>query len=334
MFSPAFIDRLWYGKEPLSTFLAPLGWIYFLLMSLRRIAYQAGVFPVRRINVPVIVVGNLTPGGNGKTPLVIWLAAWLKQHGFHPGIVSRGYGGAATHWPQQVRPDSDPVMCGDEPVLLAQRSGCPVAAAPDRYAAAVGLLETAYCDIIISDDGLQHLALARDIEIVVIDAERRFGNGRCLPAGPLREPASRIKSVDLVVCNGNPRRGEFEMRLVAGDLVLLSDPSRRLDSNKLDNKSVHAVAGIGNPDRFFQMLRKLGLQPIEHVFPDHYRFSSADIRFNDGLPVIMTEKDAVKCRDFADERHWYLAIDVNMSDIFEHRLSILLKELGDGQEAA
>lgn len=334
MFSPAFIDRLWYGKEPLSIVLAPLGWLYYLVMSLRRIAYQAGVFPVRRVEVPVIVVGNLTTGGNGKTPLVIWLAAWLKQKGFSPGIVSRGYGGAAAHWPQQVRSDSDPVMCGDEPVLLAQRTGCPVAAAPDRYAAATGLLETARCDIIISDDGLQHLALARDIEIVVIDARRRFGNGRCLPAGPLREPVSRLESVDLVVCNGNPQRGEFEMRLVADGLVSLSDSSRRIDSNELGNKTVHAVAGIGNPGRFFRMLRNLGLQPIEHVFPDHYRYTSADIRFDDDLPVIMTEKDAVKCRDFAGERHWYLAIDVNMSDIFEHRLSILLKELVNGQETA
>jgi tetraacyldisaccharide 4'-kinase len=334
MLSPEFINELWYGKHPLSLLLAPLGWLYKLFMTVRRLAYQAGLLPVKRVNVPVIIVGNMTAGGTGKTPLVIWLAEYLKKHNFRPGIVSRGYGGSATHWPQQVRPDSDPVMVGDEPIVIARHTGCPVAASPDRYTAVVQLLEHQDCNIIICDDGLQHHALARDIEIAVIDAVRRFGNGRCIPAGPLRESLSRLKSVDMVVSNGKPGHGEYPMEYAAKSLRSLIDPGREIPAESFRGKTVHAVAGIGHPARFFSMLRSCGMGVIEHEFPDHHRFGRRDIRFGDDLPVVMTEKDAVKCMNFAEEYHWYLEIDVRMNNIFEHRFSNLLKDITDGQKAA
>lgn len=334
MLSPEFTENLWYGKHPLSLLLLPLSWIYQFFMWLRRLGYAAGLLPVKRVRVPVIVVGNITVGGTGKTPLVIWLAEYLKRHNFRPGIVSRGYGGAATSWPQQVRPDSDPVMAGDEPVVIARRSGCPVAAAPDRYAAATGLLEHGNCDILICDDGLQHHALARDIEIAVVDSLRRFGNGRCLPAGPLREGPGRLKSVDMVVCNGNPGHGEYKMEYVPQALVSLVAETRRMTLGELRNQTVHAVAGIGYPARFFALLRRHGINVIEHAFADHYHFSRQDIHYGDDLPVVMTEKDAVKCRKYADTHHWYLPIDVTMGTIFEHRFSMLLKDITNGQKTA
>lgn len=282
--------------------------------------------------MPVIIIGNITVGGTGKTPLVIWVADYLMKNNFHPGIISRGYGGMATHWPQQVRADSNPDMVGDEPVLIARRTRCPVAVSPDRYKAAVELLEHKKCDILVCDDGLQHHALARDIEIVVIDSERRFGNGRCIPAGPLREPVSRLNSVDMVVSNGRAEHGEYPMEIVSGSLHSVTDPDRETDFDTLQAKPVHAVAGIGNPIRFFSQLRKLGFTIIKHQFPDHYRFKKADIQFEDGLAVIMTEKDAVKCTEIADEKHWYLSVDARMTSVFEHRFSKLLKEITNGQK--
>ena len=334
MLSPEFIEDLWYGKHPASLMLIPFSWLYQIVILFRRLCYKSGLLPVRRVPIPVIVVGNISVGGNGKTPLVIWLANHLKQKNFKPGIVSRGYGGAAKKWPQQVRSDSDPRMVGDEPVLIARQTGCPVAASANRYMAAEGLLEHDRCDIIICDDGLQHYALARDIEIVVVDAIRRYGNKRCLPAGPLREPVSRLNEVDMIVCNGIPGHGEYQMEYLPKLLHLLVDGNRRSEIGIFKGKTVHAIAGIGHPARFFAFLRKYGVNIIEHKFPDHYRFSPGDIRFGDGLPVVMTEKDAVKCAEFAGDEHWYLPIDVRMSNTFEHRLSMLLKEMEYGQKTA
>ena len=303
-------------------------------MMLRRLGYVSGLLPVQQVAVPVIIIGNITVGGTGKTPLVIWVADFLKQKNFHPGIISRGYGGMANHWPQQVRPDSNPGTVGDEPVLIARRTGCPVAVSPDRFKAAVELLEHKKCDILICDDGLQHHTLARDIEIAVIDSVRRFGNGRCIPAGPLREPISRLKSVDIVVSNGRPEYGEYQMELVPGSFHSVADPDKEVDKDAFRNTTVHAVAGIGNPLRFFTQLRRSGIRIIEHQFPDHYRFQRGDIQFGDELQVVMTEKDAVKCTEFADDKHWYLAVDARMNPIFEHRFSKLLKDISDGQETA
>jgi len=332
--SPEFIDRLWYGKHPVSLLLLPASWIYKLFMVIRRLGYASGLLPVNRVAVPVIIIGNITVGGTGKTPLVIWVAEYLKQNNFNPGIISRGYGGMAGHWPQQVRPDSNPDMVGDEPVLIARRTACPVAVSPDRYKAAVELLEHKKCDILICDDGLQHHSLARDMEIAVVDSVRRFGNGRCIPAGPLREPVSRLGSVDMVVSNGRPEHGEYQMEIIAGSLHSVADPDKEVDFDSFRNRTVHAAAGIGNPLRFFSLLRRLGIRIIEHPFPDHHRFRRADIQFGDELPVVMTEKDAVKCTEFADEKHWYLSVSARMNTAYEHRFSKLLKDITDGQKAA
>ncbi|NIM28632.1 MAG: tetraacyldisaccharide 4'-kinase [Gammaproteobacteria bacterium] len=318
------IDALWYENSPLSLALAPLGWLYCTGAVLRRAAYRIGLLPSRRVGAPVIVVGNISVGGTGKTPLVIWIARLLAGSGLRPGIVARGYRGRATSWPQQVRPDSDPVMVGDEPVLIARATGCPVAVDPDRVRAARALLSHVDCDVIISDDGLQHLALARDVEIAVVDGARRHGNGRCLPAGPLREPRSRLDSVDMVVANGGGLPGEFSMRVQMEDAENLLEASLRRPLADFKGGTVHAVCGIGAPERFFAALEGAGLTLIRHRFPDHHPFSASDIRFDDAAPVLMTEKDAVKCRRFADPRHWCVPVRAELPGAFTARLLRLL----------
>ena len=329
--SPEFIEDLWYGKHPLSIVLAPLGWCYQLLMRLRHLLYLSGILATQKLDIPVIVVGNIVAGGTGKTPLVIWLADYLKEKGYKPGIVSRGYKSKVKQWPQQVRKDSNPELVGDEPVLLARKSDCPVAIAPNRYIAAEALIEHEQVDIVICDDGLQHYALERDIEIAVIDGIRRHGNGHCLPAGPLREPIGRLKRVDMIVCNSGAVRGEFEMEYIPQQLCSVIDENRHCTIDQFRNQSIHAIAGVGNPTKFFSSLRGRGVRTIEHEFPDHYQFKVEDISFDDGFPVVMTEKDAVKCTEFASEQHWFLPINVKMTNAFEHRLTILLKDINNGQ---
>lgn len=328
------VEDIWYGSHPFGLVLAPLGWLWCVVAVLRRKAYLSGLLNMRRLGVPVIVVGNISVGGTGKTPLVLWVAQLLQAHGYRPGIVGRGYGGKARHWPQQVRPDSDPVTVGDEAVLLARRSGCPVAVGPDRWACGEALVRHAGCDVIVSDDGLQHLALDRDIEIATIDGVRRHGNRRCLPAGPLREPPGRLDSVDMVVSNGLAGRGEFSMGYEAEPLRCIVDESRRLPLEGLKDQKVHAVAGIGDPERFFDYLRSQGLHVIRHPFPDHHMFRAEDIRFDDGLAVVMTEKDAVKCSRIAGRDHWYLPVSAKLPQAFELRLLSLLSRVFHGQEAA
>ncbi len=329
-----WLEDIWYGDSRLGLPLLPLAILFQLAVSLRRTAFRFGLRKVTRLPVPVVVVGNISVGGTGKTPLVIWLAGFLRGQGFHPGIICRGYRGQAGSWPQQVRPDSDPVAVGDEAVLLAKRCGCPVAAGPKRAEAASALLQYDHCDIIISDDGLQHLALARDVDIAVIDGERRFGNGRCLPAGPLREPISRLDSVDMLVVNGVAGRGEFGLQTIPGAIRGVADNSRVLVPDSLGTPEVHAVAGIGDPGKFFHSLRQSGFSPVEHPFPDHYPFVRADITFGDELPVIMTEKDAVKCTFFAGPEHWYLPIETRPKAVFETRLIRLLQLSGKKLKAA
>jgi tetraacyldisaccharide 4'-kinase len=326
------MDRHWYRLSWATLLLAPLSVVFALAVGVRRLLYRMGLFKTHRFPVPVVVVGNLTVGGTGKTPLVIWLVQHLKSKGYRPGIVSRGYGGGASHWPQQVRGDSDPVVVGDEAVILAARTGQPVCVAPDRPAAIRALLQHHDCDIVLSDDGLQHYAMGRDIEIVVVDAERRFGNGLLLPAGPLREPRSRLKRADLVIYNGNgggdrSATGMYTMRMRQPQLVPLRVDSAPVDLNTLAGCRVHAVAGIGNPQRFFELLRRYGLNLAEHRFPDHHRFKPEEIRFEDDLPVIMTEKDAVKCRRFADSRHLALRVDAQPDARFVLKLNQLLDGL-------
>ncbi|MCX7891864.1 MAG: tetraacyldisaccharide 4'-kinase [Burkholderiales bacterium] len=288
-----FPARHWYRLSPVSLALAPLALVFGLAVRLRRGAFRAGLLRATRLRVPVVVVGNLTVGGAGKTPLVLWLERELRRRGFRPGIVARGYG-AADAGPAAVPKGGDPARYGDEPVLLAERAGVPVWIGADRVAAARALLAAhPQCDVLILDDGLQHYALARDVEIAVED-DRGHGNGLLLPAGPLREPASR--PVDATVVNGGPARpGAFAMRLVPAGLFAIGEPRRPADPAELAGKRVHAVAGIGNPGRFFATLAGLGIAAEPHAFPDHHPFTAADLAFPGAEAVVMTEKDAVKC---------------------------------------
>ncbi len=328
------LDDVWYGKHPFSIVLAPLTLLFRLVAAARRSAYSSGLLNVYRAPVPVLVVGNITVGGSGKTPLVIWLAERLREYGFKPAIIARGYRGTAKSWPQQVRADSDAVAVGDEAIVIARRTGLPLAVGPNRAADIEALLRHSDVNIIVSDDGLQHYAMARDIEIAVLDGVRRTGNGACLPSGPLREPPSRLSEVDLVVTNGLAARGEFPMRYQPGELRRVADPEHRQALAAFAPKTVHAVAAIGNPDSFFAILKRHGFRYTEHVFPDHYRYRSEDFEFGDSSPIIMTEKDAVKCEHFCDARFWYLPIEAELPEVFERRLKTLLKKVLHGQEAA
>ena len=321
------LDAIWYERHPAGLLLLPFSPVFRLAVGLRRLAFHLRLLRVARVSCPVIVVGNISVGGTGKTPLVIWLSRYLGAR-FRPGVVCRGYGGRARSWPQKVRPDSDPTMVGDEAVLLAKRCRCPVAAGPDRVSSAQALIKHDGCNLILSDDGLQHLSLGRDVEIAVVDGARRHGNGRCLPAGPLREPLSRLRSVDMVVVNGRPRRGEFEMRVQPWRAINLSDDGQHRELGSFAPGRVHAVCGIGSPNRFLDMLHGARLQVIPHVFPDHHPFRSGEIEFGDGLPVLMTEKDAVKCRRFARAHHWYVPVRAELDEAFALRLGLLLSREG------
>jgi tetraacyldisaccharide 4'-kinase len=325
-----WIERQWPQRGLVSLALLPLSWIYCAGVELRRFLYRTGLRHRTRLPVPVIVVGNITVGGTGKTPLTLWLAGFLRSHGYRPGIVTRGYGGRSSTWPLAVRPDTDPALAGDEPVLLARGSGCPVMADPRRARAAEHLIRVHGCNLILSDDGLQHLALDRDIEIAVIDGVRRFGNGFCLPAGPLREPVRRLDTVQARVTQGLPRAGELGMQLVAGRFHPLRPGPPAETVHFFHGRPVHAVAGIGYPPRFFDLLRQLGLEIIEHPFPDHHAFRPEDIRFGDGHPVIMTAKDAVKCERFADSHDWYLDVEAKPDLRLGERLLSLLEEYKRG----
>jgi len=312
-----FSEQLWQRTGPAHALLIPLSWIYGFVSGLRRALYRAGVLPSRPLPVPVVIVGNITVGGSGKTPVVLWLADFLKQREWRPGIVSRGYGGAA-EGPLPVTPVSDPAQVGDEPVLLARRAGCPVWVGRDRAATAYALLRAEPgCDVLLCDDGLQHYRLRRNVEIAVVDAERRFGNGRLLPAGPLREPRSRLDGVDAVVWNGGRPPADsshraFAMRLVGNRFWNLLNPTTTASPGAFHGRRIHAIAGIGNPGRFFAHLRKLGLDGMSHAYPDHHPYRPEDIGFADADAVLMTEKDAVKCAAFASEKLWALAVEAEI----------------------
>jgi tetraacyldisaccharide 4'-kinase len=329
-------EAIWYRGHPLSYLLLPLAWVYCGVVWVRRQAFRRAWLRSRRVAAPVIIVGNLTVGGTGKTPLVIWLAGALRRLGYRPGIVTRGYGGArGTTEPRKVTPVSDPLEVGDEPLLLARRSGCPVATGRDRATAAQTLIEEHRCDIIVADDGLQHYRLQRDIEILVIDAERGFGNGRCLPAGPLREPLGRIREVDLTVCNGgNCLPGATLMHLLPGRAINLRLAGDSCDLDHFRGRQVTAVAGIGNPGRFFGMLRDHGIKVAERPYSDHYRFGPQDAATWPAGPVLMTEKDAVKCEGFAAGNHWYVPVEASLDPTFLDRLTNRLIGLNYGQKAS
>ncbi|MEY3746950.1 MAG: hypothetical protein RL194_409 [Pseudomonadota bacterium] len=313
-----WLQQQWQGTGLWHLVLIPLSWVFRLLSGGRRLFYFLGLARSLRLPVPVIVVGNISVGGTGKTPLVIWLVDQLKQAGFSPGIISRGYGGS-NRAPVAVEADSTAQSAGDEPLLLARRTGCPVWIGADRTAAAQALMQAApQCDLIISDDGLQHYRLQRDIELAVIDADRGFGNGRLLPAGPLREPVSRLSKVDAVIYNGKQSDGiGFGMRLQANLFRNLRSPQKTIGAETLRGRRLFAVAGIGNPQRFFKQLREMGLIIEAHAFADHYAFGPSDFAFAGDNVLLMTEKDAVKCSAFAGPDWWYLPVDA----VVDHALA-------------
>jgi tetraacyldisaccharide 4'-kinase len=323
----SFLTNAWYKESRWIRVLKPLSTVFGLISAVRKRWYQN---PKRNYTscYPVIVVGNLTAGGTGKTPLVIYLAQQLREQGFKPGIVSRGYGSKAPSYPFAVSPGTSHREAGEESLMIARHTQCPVIIDPDRVSA-VQFLETHYpCDIIISDDGMQHYRLDRTIEIAVVDGQRGFGNGNLLPAGPLREKPERLETVDMVVCNGeSPHKlpeNTWRMDLDATHLVHLADNKYlSVKDEILQNmtaKKVHAVAGIGNPERFFNSLCACGFDIITHIFRDHHSFTLVDIQFNDDLDVVMTEKDAVKCYEFADNRHWYLKVVARLPENFIQRI--------------
>jgi len=332
------LEHFWYGVRPSHIVLYPLSIAFRATVALRRALYRAGWLHSVRLPVPLIVVGNIGVGGTGKTPLVLWLCEFLRRHGERPGIVTRGYGGSERL--QHVQPDSDPAQAGDEPVLLARRSGLPVFVARDRVAAARALLAAEpACSVIISDDGLQHYRMQRDVEVAVVDGERRFGNGWLLPAGPLREPVRRLDEVTAIVINGadarlpDRRAPQFGMRLRGSSFRNLLRPT--LDAVESDWKAntLHAVAGIGNPERFFATLRTRGLTFRAHPFPDHFRFTADDLAFAGEDTLLMTEKDAVKCAAFARDHWWFLPVEADVDPGFGDLILAQLRR-AHGRQAA
>jgi len=335
-----WLETLWYSKTTNALIrggllLLPLTVLYCLVNVLQR--WNQSKQPVK-ISLPVIVVGNITVGGTGKTPLCIALAKGLKQAGFKPVIITRGYGGQASQWPQRVTPQSDPNLVGDEAVLLASRTGVPVYAGADRLASIKQSQQDQAGDVIISDDGMQHYRLPRDIQIAVLDGQRLLGNGLCLPAGPLREPKKRLQDCDYLIINSTtdnssaaalPELPRYLMQLKGDTLVnLQTGESRQLAD--FSGKQVHAVAGIGHPERFFNTLSQAGLRLVSHPFPDHHAFKAEDFTFNDNgkqLPIVMTEKDAVKCTPFANATMWYLPVNAVIDQTFLKKVVEQLQKL-------
>lgn len=320
------LESAWYGRPRWSLLLFPLSLLYGLAVGIKRLLYRIGLLQVVESAVPVIVVGNLTVGGTGKTPVVIALVRMLRARGLRPGIVSRGYGGNAPRYPLTVDADSDPAQCGDEPAMLARRLGVPVVVDPDRVRAVQSLASRGDVDVVVSDDGLQHLRMGRVLELVVMDAARGLGNGWLLPVGPLRESASRLKSVDMVLVHGGGA-AEASFRLRLGDTQDLYAGARQ-PLAAFAGKTVQAVAGIGHPERFFNQLTKLGLHVIPHPFPDHHRYTEQDFRALPAGPVLLTEKDAIKCRSFAAElgpgRLWVVPAEIEFNPVAQAETDRLL----------
>lgn len=311
--------KFWYKRNIISCSLLPFSFLYILISVLHR--WFCKIFYKYKSPVPVIVVGNITVGGTGKTPLVIYLAKFLQEQGYKPGIISRGYGGNSKNYPLSLNVDSKVVDTGDEALLIFRQTQCPVVVGPDRNASIKLLLQANKCNIIISDDGLQHHKLKADIKIALIDATIDLGNGFCLPAGALREPANRLKTVDFIVRNYNTNinNDDFGMSLEPVVFYNLKDTNLVKQAVYFKGKVIHAVAGIGNPARFFQTLRQLGLNIIEHAFPDHYCFKKSDFPFAKEV-VIITEKDAVKCDAIIDANFWCLSVQARLSNRFKKLL--------------
>ncbi len=331
------LPQIWQDKtHPVSKLLFPLSLIYGLAISIRQKLYSTGIFKRSSVSVPVIVVGNITVGGTGKTPLVIWLANYLQQRNWNVGIISRGYGGSSPQWPVDVTLLEKPEIVGDEAVLLRHKLDQPLAVSPNRLDSAQLLIDKYNIDIIISDDGLQHLALKRDLEIIVIDADRKFGNGRLLPSGPLRQTSESTSQDAIKIYSGNKNLDQFEFNMQFKPTrfckVNAADQSQQIDY--FENMDVNAVAGIGNPEKFFNTLKSLNIKANTKVFPDHHVFQSGDLIFNDNKPILMTEKDAVKCREFTLPNAWYLEIEAQPNQTFINKLQRSLAEITDHETSA
>jgi tetraacyldisaccharide 4'-kinase len=325
----SWIDNLWYSPSwyhwPIIILLLPLTALFWLLSALRRTLFRLNIKSSTDVPVPVIVVGNISVGGNGKTPLVLYLAKRLRQEGYHPGVLSRGYGGKNARYPLTVEQCSKVEVVGDEAILMRQHINCPLVVDPIRPRGAMELVEKHKCNVIICDDGLQHYALNRDIEIVVMDGKRRCGNHLLLPAGPLREASWRLDTADFLVLNGGLiTNGEFLMSLEAGELINVKHPNKSLSISDL-RFPVTALAGIGNPQRFFTLLQKMRVKLKDQIsFVDHHAFIKKDIPSG---TVIMTEKDAVKCTQIAHDDCWYLPVSAKLTSQFESQLLQKLKQV-------
>lgn len=318
----SWLEYHWYRVTPPHLILIPLSLIFRMLVGLRRALYRSGILSSQKLTIPVIVVGNISVGGTGKTPLTLALTQQLMDRGWHPLIVSRGYGGTAQQ-PQRVTANSDAQQVGDEPLLMARRGLCPVWIGRDRAATAqMAMLAHPQCDVVLCDDGLQHYRLQRDVEIAVVDNLRGFGNGFLLPAGPLREPVSRLQSVDAVVVNGNDApAGQYLMRLSGATFYNLLDPKQTATPADFRQLNTHAVAGIGHPQRYFQHLKALDISFTAHAFPDHHTYLATELSFANCDAILLTEKDAVKCAAFADKKYWVLRVDAQIdSTLTDHIL--------------
>jgi len=314
----ARLTAAWYAGHPALGLLRPLEWLYRAVVQRKRSRFLAGEGEIYRAPVPVVVVGNITVGGTGKTPMILWLIEHCRRQGLRVGVVSRGYGAQPPQLPWRVQADQTARVAGDEPLLIVQRSGVPLMIDPDRSRAVAALLAAEPLDLILSDDGLQHYRLARDLELVLIDAARGLGNRHCLPAGPLREPVERLQSVDALLYNGasNDPQDGYGFTLQPRTLVNLRSGEPHPLSHFPAGQALHAVAGIGNPQRFFNTLEGLHWRPVAHAFADHAPYSAELLNFSPVLPLVMTEKDAVKCRAFAADDWWYLAVDAEPSAAF------------------
>lgn len=340
----SLVDRLWYGKGRPLVLLTPLSALYRAVAESRR--RKATAAYTEKLPVPVVVVGNITAGGTGKSPLTAWLVSIMKAAGWHPVVLSRGYGGQASDHPLLVTQDTLPSLAGDEPVMLAQATGVPVIVDPDRRRGAAFVLDNALGDVLISDDGLQHYKLPRDIELSVFDGSRGLGNGALIPVGPLREPVSRLDSVDFVIVNGAASVDEsgrvppealaginhphmYAMSLQPTRLVNLKTGEVR-SPESLQGQKLRAIAGIGNPTRFFDTLKGLGAKLIAVPFPDHHRFRPEDLGSEAGHMLVMTAKDGVKCKSFAPDNAWVLHVEVVLPDVFK---AAVLEKLRASSEA-
>ncbi len=314
------IVHAWYAKHPALRLLLPFSYFYQFMFRLHQFLYFSGIKKIYHAPIPVIIVGNITVGGTGKTPLVIALAEYLTKIGYRPGVISRGYKGSYKKT-MRVFPTSDVDLVGDEPLLIANKTIHPIVIARKRQMAIKKLLEETDCDLILSDDGLQHHALKKDIEILVIDGERGLGNKFCLPAGPLREPMSKLSTVDFVIeTNSNSKQPSnyYPAFLMPGMIYNLINTDEHLNLSFIASKRIHAVAGIGHPERFFTMLNEMGLKFTGHAFSDHHHFTARDLSFCESDDVlIMTEKDAVKCKFIAKKNYWVLPIHIELSEPFK-----------------